>query len=37
MIDVNMVTNNTDPSVFADGKLIEDIRGLIESTKSRFA
>ena len=37
MIDVNMVTNNTDLSVFADGELIEDIRGLIESTKSRFA
>ncbi|HJH30584.1 MAG TPA: DUF1016 domain-containing protein [Methanosarcinaceae archaeon] len=37
MIDVNMVTNNNDPSVFVDGRLIEDIRGLIESTKSQFA
>jgi predicted nuclease of restriction endonuclease-like (RecB) superfamily len=33
----DMVTNNTDLSVFVDGRLIEDIRGLIESSKSRFA
>ena len=32
-----MVTNNTDPSVFVDGRLIEDIREFIESSKSRFA
>ncbi|HJH32781.1 MAG TPA: DUF1016 domain-containing protein [Methanosarcinaceae archaeon] len=32
-----MVINNTDPSVFVDGRLIEDIRELIESTKSGFA
>ena len=33
----DMVTNNTKPSVFVDGRLVEDIRELIESTKSRFA
>jgi hypothetical protein len=33
----DMVTNNTDPSVFVNGRLIENIRELIESSKSRFA
>jgi hypothetical protein len=33
----DMITNHTDPSVFVGGRLIEDIRELIESTKSRFA
>jgi predicted nuclease of restriction endonuclease-like (RecB) superfamily len=33
----DMVTNNNDPSVFLDGRLMGDIRELIESSKSRFA
>jgi len=33
----DMVTNNADSSVFVDGRLVKDIRELIESSKFRFA
>jgi len=32
-----MATNDNDSSVFVDGRLVEDIRELIESSKFRFA